>query len=303
MNILITGATGLIGSELCKKLSSLGHNIFIISRNAKKAKLTIPSSYHVIEGNLEKNIINDSRLNNIHAVIHLAGENIAGHRWTKAQKEKILKSRSVGTKNLLDSLAKADLKVVISSSASGFYGNRKDEWLNEDSLPGDDFLAKVCKEWEEPVQNAINNPLYSNCRFVIMRLGMVLASQGGALEKMLLPFRSGFGAILGDGKQWISWIHLNDLINLYIQAVMDEKIEGIINAVSPNPVTNKEFSKIFAKSLGSFVFMKMPGLVLKGLLGEMAEMLLNSARLENKKLRNTNFKYEHPDITDALKIP
>ena len=233
MNVLITGATGLVGREIGKKVAGLGHQIFVVSRDSQKAKLDCPFPCEVIEGSLDQNAIIDPRFKKIEAVIHLAGESVAESRWSEAKKKRIHDSRSLGTKHLIESLKDASLKVFISTSASGYYGNRGDDILDETSASADDFLAKVCQDWESPVMELQKSKQFPNCRFAIFRVGVVLSAFGGALLKMIPPFRRGVGGAVGTGQQWMSWIHLTDLTNAYVQALTDSQFEGVINAVSP----------------------------------------------------------------------
>ena len=251
MKVLITGATGLVGREIGKKIANLGHQVFVVSRNAEKAKLDCPFPCEVIEGSLDQNLISDPRFKSIEAVIHLAGESVAESRWSDEKKKRIHDSRSLGTKHLIESLSGASLKVFLSTSASGYYGDRKNEILDESSLAADDFLAAVCKDWESPIFDLQKSKQFPDCRFAIFRVGVVLSAFGGAMLKMIPPFRRGVGGAVGTGQQWMSWIHLQDLAEAYVQALTDSKFVGVINAVSPEPLQNKDFSEKLAKALGS----------------------------------------------------
>ncbi len=298
MKVLLTGATGLVGREVGKLLAAKGHEIFVISRNAEKARLECPFPCHIISGSLDQSAVQDAQLNEVEAVIHLAGESVAEARWSVEKKKRIHDSRALGTKNLIDSLQQASLKVFISTSASGYYGDRGDELLSETAQPGNDFLATVCKDWEAPVLAAKNN--LPTCRFVIFRVGMVVSPFGGAMLKMISPFRRGVGGAVGSGKQFMSWIHITDLAAAYVQAIDDSRFAGVFNAVSPEPVTNQHFSKTLAEALGSSLAVAIPAFAIKALFGEMSHVLLSSQRLENKKLAEVQFRYQYPTVAAAL---
>lgn len=298
MKVLLTGATGLVGREIGKLLASKGHEIFVVSRDANKAKLDCPFPCQIIVGSLDKEILNDPRLKEIEGVIHLAGESVAEARWSDEKKKKIHDSRELGTKNLISSLKNAALKVFVSTSASGYYGDRGTELLDEAATPGQDFLAKVCVDWEAPVLDAKSQ--FEKCRFVIFRVGMVISPFGGAMLKMISPFRRGVGGAVGSGKQIISWIHIADLTTAYVQALENTEYSGILNAVSPEPVTNQVFSEVLAKSLNSSLAIAIPTFAIKAMFGEMSHVLLSSQNLQNKKLKEVNFKYQYPTVSEAL---
>ncbi len=298
MKVLLTGATGLVGREIGKFLAFNGHEIFVISRDANKAKLDCPFPCQIIVGSLDKDLVTDPRLKEIEGVIHLAGESVAEARWSEAKKKKIHDSRELGTKNLIASLKNAALKVFVSTSASGYYGDRGTEALDESAQPGNDFLAKVCVDWEAPVLEAKSQ--FTKCRFVIFRVGMVISPFGGAMLKMISPFRRGVGGAVGSGKQFISWIHISDLANAYVQAIENAEYSGTFNAVAPQAVTNHEFSKVLAKSLGSSLAVSIPTFAIKAMFGEMSHVLLSSQNLQNKKLKEVNFKYQYPSVSEAL---
>lgn len=233
------------------------------------------------------------------AVIHLAGENIATHRWTKSQMRKILFSRTIGTfllSHVLSQLYQPP-KVFLSPSAVGYYGNRGDEELDDESPPGSSFLAKVCCEWERAAE-AINK---RGARVVHPRMGMVLGQGGGALQKLLLPYRLGLGGKLGSGRQWISWVALEDVLRAYEFALTDEKVEGSFNLVSPHPVLQEEFSHDLAHILHRPDFFHQPASLLRLLFGQMAdELLLSSAKVLPVKLQKLGFSFRYPALDMAL---
>lgn len=297
MKILMTGATGMIGKQIGKKLVRDGHQVFIVARDPKKAEKDVPYPCTVIQGDLGKEVLHDLRLNDMEAVIHLAGENVGDSRWTEEKKKRIHDSRVKGTTHLLQSLQGAhNLKVIVGASAIGYYGDRGDEILTETSEVGKDFLAGVCEEWEKPYRG--REP---QVRTVLFRTGVVLSGFDGAFLKMLAPFQWGIGGALGDGKQWMSWIHLDDIVALYCEAIQNEKWAGIYNAVSPDPVTNQEFTAAMAKTMKTRVAPAAPKLAIKTLVGEMSTLVLSSQRVKNERLMQEKFHYKYPRLDQALK--
>lgn len=292
MRILITGATGLIGREVGKILAEKGHELFIISRSKSKALESLPFPCEVIIADLGKGRVADPRMESIEAVINLMGETIAGGRWTEEKKKKIYNSRVIGTRNLVASLPKS-LRCFISGSAMGYYGDTGDKIALESAPAGTDYLAKVCSDWEEAAAKAPG-------RHVFIRTAIVLARHGGALDQMLLPFRAGVGGALGSGQQWMSWIHLHDIVNLFIFALENTQIKGALNGSAPQPVRNKDFSRELAKSLGKWLGPNVPALALKFLFGELAESLMASNRLSATKVQELGFKFEYEFLTQAL---
>jgi uncharacterized protein len=234
------------------------------------------------------------------AVIHLAGENIAEGRWTTERKRRILESRRLGTSLLADSLSRlsAPPKVLISASAIGYYGDRGEEVLKEDSGPGQGFLADVCREWEDAAQPAAEKGI----RLVISRTGLVLSGAGGVLSRMLLPYRMGLGGRIGNGRQYMSWITLDDLVRAIYHAIQNEKVVGPMNAVAPHPATNFEFTKAMGRALSRPTLFPLPALAARLFLGEMADaLLLASARVEPACLLSSGFRFQYPDLDSALR--
>ena len=289
--ILITGASGFIGQALCEALAKRGDFVIAVTRSPERQKSSIPCASKVISWD------QISGEKEIHAVIHLAGESVA-QRWTQKSKERILNSRVKGLQQLRQALNREpgfSPAVLISASGIGYYGNRADDWLSEDSPPGTDFLASTCIAWEREAL------AIQASRQIIFRIGMVLGKDGGALAKMLPPFRLGLGGRLGKGNQWISWIQLDDLVSLFLFAIDQSSLSGTFNAVSPNPVTNEQFTKNLAKVLNRPAPFPVPSIALKMALGEMAEMLLGGQRGSAKKLEQAGFHFSHPQIFGALK--
>ena len=278
MNILLSGSNGLIGSALKTSLENEGHNVTRLSRNFDD-----PINF---EG--------------INAVIHLAGENIAQGRWTDAKKSEIKKSRLNGTKKLSEQLAASSHKpsIFISSSATGFYGDREDIILDENSSQGSGFLPEVCVEWEKSTFAAEQ----AGIRTVHIRTGIVLSKKGGALKKMLPPFKFGGGGILGSGNQYMSWISLEDEINAIIFILNNSSLSGPINLTAPHPVNNKEFTKILGKVLKRPTILPLPGFIARFLFGEMADaILLTGNRVLPNKLIEAGFTFTHSKLDEALK--
>ncbi|HEX7673500.1 MAG TPA: TIGR01777 family oxidoreductase [Bdellovibrio sp.] len=293
MNILITGATGLIGKEVGKVLAGKGHKIFAISRNQKKAKESLPFPCEVIQGDLSKEPLRDERMQKIEAVINLMGEPVVGPRWNPELKKRIHDSRVIGTRHLIQSLSK-NLKTFVGGSAIGYYGDCGDEICREDHEAGKDFLAAVTVDWEAETQKAPG-------RVSMIRTGIVLAPQGGALEQMMFPFKAGIGGILGDGKQWMSWIHIKDIVGLFVFALENDHVTGPINGAAPLPATNKEFSKSLAESLGKPLALPVPKLAIKTLYGEAAETIVSSIRGSAEKAESLGYHFAYNELEPALR--
>jgi uncharacterized protein (TIGR01777 family) len=293
MNILLTGSTGLVGTALKSYLSEKGHRIVCLVRDKQQ------QNEHTVFWDYENKIIDNDKLNNIECVIHLSGENISSKRWSEKQKKKILNSRILSTKFLIDSLLKLDQKpqIFLCASATGYYGDKADELLNEQSEKGTGFLSEVCEAWERSTDRAKDN----NIRVVNLRFGVILSAKGGALKKMLLPFQLGVGGRIGSGKQYMPWISLQDTIRAIDFCMFQEEISGPVNIVSPNPVTNLELTKSLGNHLKRPTIFPLPSIVAKMNLGEMAEeLLLSSARVEPIILVGKGFKFADNTIGDAL---
>ena len=302
MKILITGATGLIGKEIGKKLVLEGHTLIITSRDQLAASMNLPFPAQVIEWNSHVNDFPLEALSDVEAVINLAGESIGSGRWTHKRKEEIYQSRVMGTKKIVEAIHKltgqghSKVKHFISASAIGIYGNDPQITFSEDSPGGSDFLSEVCRDWENEAMKLSSFSI----RVVIPRIGIVLARQGGALLKMLPVFGLGLGGVIGNGRQWMSWIHLDDLVNIFSYCLKHNEIEGAVNAVAPEAVTNKVFSRKLAEALGKRLFFPIPGLVIKIILGEMATLVLGSQKVIPAKLNRSGFKFLYSDITTTL---
>ncbi|HEY9679254.1 MAG TPA: TIGR01777 family oxidoreductase [Drouetiella sp.] len=291
MKVAITGASGMVGSALQKKLKAQGHDAVAFVRSS-------PSGGQFL-WNPEAGTIDKAGFAGVEGVINLAGENIAAKRWSTEQKEKIRNSRVKGTTLLANTIAGLDQKpeVLVSASAIGYYGDRGEETLTENSAPGEGFLAEVCKEWEAAAQPA----KAAGVRVVHPRLGVVVSQEGGALQKMLPVFKLGGGGIIGDGKQYMSWITLDDVVNALIFAVTNKSLSGPVNLVAPNSVRNSEFTEALGHALHRPVVMPLPAFAAKMIMGEMAEeLLLASAKVEPLALQEHKFSFEYPNLEGAL---
>jgi uncharacterized protein (TIGR01777 family) len=294
MIIAITGSSGLVGSALVHALEADGHLIRPVVRRAPRA------GANEIRWDPDRGMIDAAEFASVDAVVHLAGENIAAHRWTESFKQKILTSRIRGTKLLCDTLAGLASKptVLISASAIGYYGNRGDELLDESATSGGGFLAEVCQQWEAATVPARD----ADIRVVNLRIGFVLSKNGGGLAKMLTPFRLGLGGVIGSGNQYMSWIALDDLVRVIQFTLSAAAIAGPVNAVAPTPVTNREFTKTLGRVLRRPTIFPMPAFATKLAFGEMADdMLLGGARVEPRALTNARFEFHYPQLDSALR--
>jgi len=293
MKILIGGSSGLVGTALIKSLEAQGHEVFRLVRHA-------PGSKAEVEWSPDRYSIALARIEGFDAVVNLAGESIAEGRWTDDKKRKIRESRVKGTKLLGDALANLTKppQTFICASAIGYYGNRGDEILTEVSAPGDDFLADVCVEWEKATALATEKGI----RVVNARFGVILDVKGGALKKMLPPFRLGLGGKVGSGKQWMSWIALDDVISGLNFVLNDDSVRGPINFVAPNAVTNAEFTKTLGKVLSRPTLLPIPAFGVRLAFGEMGEaLLLGGQRVAPKVLLDAGYQFQRPELEPALR--
>lgn len=297
VKVIVIGGTGFVGRALVDTLLCEGSEVVVLTRQtdfppAREGLRFVPWDLARVGGSWE------SEFEGADAVINLAGEPIAGKRWTPAQKQELLESRirSVQAVHKAVSDAASPPAVVINASAVGFYGARGDECLDELSPAGEGFLPDLCRRWEECVQRIEG----LGVRTVRLRIGIVLETGGGALGKMLFPFRLGLGGPLGSGRQWMSWIHRSDLIGLILFLLENETIRGVVNATAPNPVTMAEFSGTLGSVLGRPAFFPVPGFVLHLLLGEMADMLLTGQRVQPRVAEAKGFSFRFPELRAAL---
>ena len=297
MKILVSGSTGLVGSALLPVLRSAGHEVIRLVRSSSAPSGPGDST---VQWSPETGELDGSRLEGIEAVVHLAGENIAARRWSAAQKARIRDSRVQGTALLSDRLANLAQPpaTLVAASAIGYYGDRGDELLNEDSSSGNDFLSEVCRQWEAASQPAAEKGI----RVVRLRLGIVLSPRGGALAKMLLPFKLGAGGKIGAGQQYMSWIALDDAVGALCHALTDSNLSGPVNAVAPNPATNLEFTKTLGRVLSRPTLFPMPALAARIAFGEMAEaLLLAGTRVEPRRLAGSGYSFQYPRLEAALR--
>lgn len=292
MKIAVTGSTGLVGTYLVEHLRATGHQVHpIVRRPPQAGEIYLDTAAGQVDL---------AGFKGIEAVIHLAGENIAGRRWSAAQKQKIRDSRVLNTRYLCEALARLECRprMVLSASAIGYYGDRADEILTEVSSPGEGFLPSVCQEWESATAAAQE----AGIRVALLRFGMILSGAGGALTKMLTPFRFGLGGPIGNGRQYWSWISLDDVVQVIEQTIAHDAWVGPINVVSPVPITNAQFTSVLAEVLRRPAFLPLPALAARLLLGELADgLLLSSARVIPRRLQEWNYSFIHPDLATTLR--
>jgi hypothetical protein len=298
MKILVTGGTGFVGRPLVRKLVENNHEVVLLSRNPEAAKSALALPLTVFKWDPEASTPPKEAYQGIEGIVHLAGESIAAGRWTEKQKTKILDSRTLSTRNLLKGAVEAGLKpkALVMASAIGIYGDRGNDSLSESSPQGIGFLADVCRAWEKESQY----PGLESVRKVNLRIGIVLGKDGGALQKLLPLFKLGGGGPVGNGKQWMSWIHRSDLVEMILYSLTHDNVSGAVNAVAPNPSTNAEFSKALGKAVNRPAFMPAPAIALKLAMGEMSELVLASQKVEAKKILDSGFVFTYPKIQEAL---
>ena len=291
--IVISGASGLVGRSLLKLLTSRGHVVLRLVREQPRSDSEI--AWDPVRGELESTALED-----VHTVVHLAGANIAERRWSEARKRVLLESREHGTRLLCETLActRKPPELLIVASAVGYYGDRGDEWLDERSAPGQGFLPELCQAWEaatEPARRA-------GIRVVNLRLGVVLAAQGGALARMLTPFRLGVGGVVGNGRQYLSWIALEDVLRVVEHLIASSEVAGPLNAVAPTPVTNREFTRILARVLHRPAVLPVPAFLCRAVFGELGQvLLLEGARVRCTRLERSGFHFRYRDLESALR--
>ncbi len=292
MKVVIAGASGLVGSVLVKKLNAEGVEV------ARLVRKTAGSGE--IEWQPDRGTIDASALEGCDAIINLAGDGIANGRWTEEKKRRILDSRVNGTRLLSETMANLSRKpaTFINASAIGFYGSRGDELVDEDSRPGEGFLAKVCREWEAATAPAER----AGIRVIKLRLGVILTKQGGIMGSMLMPFKLGLGGKVGAGNQVMSWVAMDDVVSAISFILSHQTLRGPINVVAPRPVTNAEFTKTLGRVLSRPTFMAMPTFAARLAFGEMAdEMMLSSTRVAGKVLNDAGFRFQYPELEGAVR--
>ena len=295
MKVTVSGATGRIGRHLVAALKARGDEVIALSRDPDKAGEQLGVQAYAWD--LKNEGVPRPALEHCDAVVHLAGEDV-GQRWSKDVKAEILDSREKGTRNMVHSIfdTKPRPRALICASASGYYGPRGDEPVDEAEPPGSDWLAEVCARWERQAETAM-----LGTRLVIVRTGIVLDAEGGALAKMLPPFKAGLGGPIGSGKQYMPWIHLDDLVGMYVAAVHHPSFHGPINASAPEPVTNKQFAKALGRAINRPAVAPVPGFTIKIMYGEMSQIVLNGVRMVPGRAAELGYDFEHPDLDEALR--
>jgi uncharacterized protein (TIGR01777 family) len=310
MRVFVTGGTGLIGSILVKRLCERGDHVVLLSRR----QVVLPEPTGKWAGGVNMTVISGDpttpdpwmdAIKDCDAIVHLAGEGIFNRRWNQQFKDLIYSSRIKGTDNIVAALGKFSVanasgsvkRVLVSGSAIGFYGPHGDEELTEESLAGNDFLAKVCTDWEKAAQAATVH----DARVVLLRTGIVLDKAGGALKQMLTPFKMFAGGPVGSGKQWMSWIHIEDEVGLILFALDHPDISGPLNAVAPNPATNRDFATALGKVLGRPSVMPTPAFMLRAMLGQAAEVVTTGQQVLPKKALAAGYPFKFTDVEEALR--
>jgi uncharacterized protein (TIGR01777 family) len=293
MNILVTGGTGFIGTALCQRLLAAGHAVTVLSRDAERARRHFQGRVKTIGslGALDADSAPE-------AIVNLAGENLAAHRWNAHWQQVFRDSRVQMTQRLVDYIRHAPRKprVLVSGSAVGYYGARGDALLDENAPPGDEYQSELCVAWE----NAACQAEALGVRVCRLRTGIVLGRDGGALKSMLLPFKLGLGGPLGDGRQWMSWIHLDDLVGIILYLLQHETLTGAFNGTAPEPATNAAFVRALAAALRRPAFLHMPAPVVRLLVGEMAHLLLTGQRVLPARTLATGYTFRYPRLPEAL---
>lgn len=301
MKVAITGATGLVGQRLVERLHK-AHEIYVFTRNEAKAQKTFPASRYP---NLKITVYQPTAsgawqdvLAGCDGVVNLAGAPIADQRWTESYKQEILTSRAVGTQKVVAAIAQAERRpqVLINTSAVGYYGTSETQVFDETSASGDDFLAEVCRQWESAALQAKDH----GTRTVILRFGIVLAKEGGALQKMLLAFNTFIGGPLGTGKQWVSWVHRDDVVSLIETALTNNQWDGIYNATAPNPVTMADLANALGSVISRPSWLPVPGFVLELLLSDGAKVVLEGQKVLPKRTQEQGFSFKFPTVKEAL---
>ncbi|MDQ3746897.1 MAG: TIGR01777 family oxidoreductase [Acidobacteriota bacterium] len=298
MKVIVTGSTGLVGRALVRSLLSDGHEVTRLVRGGAQ-EFRAPGT-KAVQWEPEKGVVDAAELEGHDAAVHLAGDPIAEGRWDDEKKRRIRESRVKGTRLLAETLAGLSEKprVLVSASATGFYGDRGEEVLHEESASGEDFLSEVCREWEKATLAASQ----AGIRVVHLRIGFVLSAEGGGLPKMLTPFKLGVGGRVGSGRQYISWLTLDELVAIIRRALEDEHLRGPVNAVAPSAVTNLEFTKTLGHVLGRPTVLPVPAFAVRLAFGEMADaILLSSTRAVPTRLQEAGYQFAHPELEGALR--
>ncbi len=294
MKIAVTGATGLIGQKLVEHLTRDGIEVIALSRRVRKPPYPIRTAFwDPANGQLDPSVLDGAD-----AIVHLAGETIS-NRWTRAQKDRIRQSRVAGTRLIVEAAKKLPQppRILVAASAIGFYGDRGDDEIDETSPPRSGFLPEVCQDWEAEATRAES----FGARTVNLRIGLVLSTKGGALAKMLLPFKLGLGGPMGSGQQWMSWIHIDDVVAIIRFVLNHDALRGPVNTTAPQPVRQVEFAKELGRALGRPAIAPAPGFALRLIFGEMAQaLLLDGQKVLPRRLEETGYRFQHPLLPEAL---
>jgi hypothetical protein len=302
MKVAITGATGFVGSLLVQRLHAQGHKIVVLTRKTAFAKKVFPSeafpNVEIVAYTPNASGSWQSVIASCDGVVNLAGEPIGEGRWTPERKQEILNSRKLGTQKIVEAIANANPKptVLINASAIGYYGTSETATFDETSLSGNDFLAQVCQAWEAEARKVKD----AGVRLVILRFGIVLGN-GGALGKMIPPFKLFAGGPIGSGRQWFSWIHVEDLVSLILEALTKPEIEGVYNATAPNPVRMADLSQTLGQAMNRPSWLPVPNFAIEALLGDGAMVVLEGQQVLPKRTVETGFEYKHPNLQSALR--
>nr|WP_297460441.1 TIGR01777 family oxidoreductase [uncultured Halomonas sp.] len=292
MRILVTGGSGFVGRLLCRRVHHDGHHLLVVSRSPNKTRQQLPTGSDIRARALDFSDASPE------AIVNLAGEPIAGKRWSEAQKNRLVESRLAITRELttLCQTLKTPPRVMVSGSAMGYYGDQGQRPVDEQTPPNDEFAHRLCAQWEDAAREAEK----SGVRVALLRTGLVLDAGGGALQKMLPPFRLGLGGRIGDGRQFMPWIHREDLVRIIEFLLAHETLSGAFNASAPQPVTNAEFSHTLARHLGRPAALPVPAPLLKLALGEMSRLLLTGADMRPRRLQEAGFTFDYPTLDSAL---
>ncbi|OKH24982.1 TIGR01777 family oxidoreductase [Chroogloeocystis siderophila] len=301
MKVAITGATGFVGSRLVERLHAQGDQVLVFTRNSTSAQRVFPkevySNVEIVAYSPRESGAWQNAIAGCDAVVNLAGESIAEGRWTPQRKQEIFQSRQLGTQRIVEAIAKANPKpkVLVNASAIGYYGTSETETFDETSTSGNDFLAEVCRAWEAEAQKVLDYGV----RLVILRFGIVLG-MGGAIARMVTPFKLFAGGPIGSGRQWFSWIHRDDVVSLIIAAIQREDIQGVLNATAPNPVRMAEFCQTMGEVMNRPSWLPVPGFAIEALLGDGAIVVLEGQKVLPQRAQAYNFEFQYPNVKQAL---
>jgi uncharacterized protein (TIGR01777 family) len=302
MRVFVAGGSGMVGSRLVRALHQRGNQVVLLTRRPEAVRETLGPSCTVVAGDPVQPGPWAEAVDDCDAVVNLTGENLFNRRWNEDFKKRLRDSRVLSTRHVVEALARKPRtasgapKTLVNASAIGYYGPRGDEELTEESPPGDDFLARMCVEWEQAARAAEGQGV----RVAVVRIGVVLGRDAGAIPKMLTPFKMGVGGPIGSGSQWLSWVHHADIVGILLLALDNPAAQGPVNGTAPQPVTNRDFARALGRALHRPAFLPTPGFGLKLLMGEVAEMLTTGQRVLPAKALALGYKFKFPDLDAAL---